>query len=400
MNLCECRLVKMGSLKVTSHRSRLLPQLKFFFPWKALDIYALHHLRSIGVMVSISLLFTTCIFSLTSGSEHQCLRKQDSPVALLPTGFDTNASKLFVTSLLKFQGKMMVNNIIHVEMQPLTWKAVTNSFWNDVNNKRWETDIFQYLLQYVNSETFFIDLGAWIGPTIMYAGQLSRKAIGIEGDPAAFAELITNLNLNHKLMSNIFVQPGCVSYTTKVRQMRSAKAGNSCSGLGKVSCGEVKETWSIQCYDLRQLFKIWKVPVDLNTLIKIDIEGYECTLLSNLSSWLMAYQLKPTLLISMHGETNGHCSPDEYRSIHDLLLSYRYNSCYKNAIDTSKFVEQCSSGNLVLSDYLPPILLQNLWKPGIDRLVFKFVTENILAVNILSIIWSIRQTLHESSCLV
>lgn len=284
-------------------------------------------------------------------------------VPILPTGFDRNATLIFEHTLQNMQMRVFKNNIVQVAMEPVTWKAVSNGFWKYVNEKRWETDIFQYILQYANRETFFVDLGTWIGPTIMYAGQMTRKAIGIEGDPAAYAELVMNLNINYDKFSNVFVQPACVSYENGKRQMRSAKAGNSCSGLGRVSCGEVKETWNVQCYDLRDLLRVWYVPIGLNTVIKIDIEGFECDLLSNMAHWIVGRLFKPTLLVSLHGETNGHCSVKQYKLIHELTLAYRYSSCKHSEGDFDDFVRQCSSGNLVLSDYMEPLNITTIDNP-------------------------------------
>src|ERR1700687_4776653 len=49
-----------------------------------------------------------------------------------------------------------------------------NSFWQQVAMGR---------------QHCYIDVGAWIGPTLLYGCQLAKMAYGLEPDPIAFAEL-------------------------------------------------------------------------------------------------------------------------------------------------------------------------------------------------------------------
>ena len=57
------------------------------------------------------------------------------------------------------------------------------------------TDIFD---RYIDKNTIYIDIGAWIGPTLFYAAQLADKSIAIEADPVAFKRLSENLSINSK----------------------------------------------------------------------------------------------------------------------------------------------------------------------------------------------------------
>ena len=65
-------------------------------------------------------------------------------------------------------------------------------FWEQFSNESWEkntTDIFD---RYIDRSTIYIDIGAWIGPTLFYAAQLAGKSIAIEADPIAFKRLDEN----------------------------------------------------------------------------------------------------------------------------------------------------------------------------------------------------------------
>ncbi len=187
----------------------------------------------------------------------------------------------------------------------------------------------------------------------MYGGQFAKAAYGIEGDPSAFAEVQTNINLN-PLSRNIHVLPFCVGTERSVMEMRSAQSGNSCSGLGKVACGSVSQTWSVQCFPLLDFFQHWDLEPSSNVFIKIDVESFECKLLPTLLPWFLPLiNNKPTLYISMHSLVDP-CSAVEYESIVKLIKLYRYSSCMGQPIATnSEF--NCTAGEMLLSDIYRPV---------------------------------------------
>ena len=63
-------------------------------------------------------------------------------------------------------------------------------FWEQFSNESWEkntTDIFD---RYIDKNTIYIDIGAWIGPTLFYAAQLAGKSIAIEADQLRLSDLM------------------------------------------------------------------------------------------------------------------------------------------------------------------------------------------------------------------
>ncbi len=167
-------------------------------------------------------------------------------------------------------------------------------WWTVVNNKypsKWEPQTFSNFFYLIDRQSIVVDFGTWIGPTILFAGQIASKVYGIEGDPAAFAEALVNLKLNYEKAwaRNIHLQPACVSHENEktVKTMKTSGVGNSCSSLaGKImDCGsrapnnkngEIRE-WKVACYPLPYLLKKWGI--ELNKMrkifIKIDVESYE-----------------------------------------------------------------------------------------------------------------------------
>ena len=275
---------------------------------------------------------------------------------LLPSGFDDNASWIYRYWCSRDWELVLEGNVVNVSMPPLSWRAVSNQFWEHVNSRTWELETYKHFNQFLNRGTTLVDFGTWIGPTILYGAQIAGRTLGIEADPAAFAEANINLNLNTDKIKNAIIQPACVSTLEGVQGMHSAGAGNSCSGLGKVACGEVTQSWSVQCYHLQTLFKKWDIDLGMNTFIKIDIESHECELLPHLKEWLLTVQTKPTLHVAMHGQIRS-CSPSQYHQINQLIWQYRFGFCKEviKSIGDYEVQQFCSSDNLVLSDFLQPV---------------------------------------------
>ena len=69
-------------------------------------------------------------------------------------------------------------------------------FWKKFEVNKWENETIQILEKYLTPETYFIDIGAWIGPITLYASKFANKIIAFEPDPVAFDILQKNIELN------------------------------------------------------------------------------------------------------------------------------------------------------------------------------------------------------------
>ena len=72
-------------------------------------------------------------------------------------------------------------------------------FWK---NKSWERNTHKIFDKFLDSNHSYIDIGAWIGPTVLYGAQIAKKVYAIEPDPIAFKELEKNGILS-KLIGNV-----------------------------------------------------------------------------------------------------------------------------------------------------------------------------------------------------
>jgi FkbM family methyltransferase len=79
------------------------------------------------------------------------------------------------------------------------------TFWDKVESGRWEPETLALIDQKITPGTTFLDLGAWVGPTALYAAARGARVIALEADPVALAQLRRNLAVNPALAQRIEV---------------------------------------------------------------------------------------------------------------------------------------------------------------------------------------------------
>jgi FkbM family methyltransferase len=323
-------------------------------------------------MLSLAAIVLTCLPLAAVGrttlglpSPHATVRRSIYHAAddkLLPPGYDDAAEKLFRNQFKLATDNVYAGKVTDVSVMGSHFQVTDDApfgFWGNFNKPdgvpTWEPDLFRRYFEYVTPKTTLVDFGTWIGPTILFGATRAKRVYGIEGDPVAYASALANVQLNADALKNIHLQPGCVATSEERRTMKSAAAGNSCSGLGDVACGTAAVEWKVQCYTLPHLFTTWNIDVGPLTFIKIDVESYECELLPSLASWLTAAPVKPTLHVAMHSQI-ARCSAEQYGKIDALIQTYGYVFC-NGARNKHEFKvgTACDSGELVLSDVLPSV---------------------------------------------
>jgi FkbM family methyltransferase len=69
-------------------------------------------------------------------------------------------------------------------------------FWDAFEHGEWEPDTLRIFDAFIDPTTVVLDVGAWIGPTTLYAAGRAARVIAFEPDPVAFAELCANVRAN------------------------------------------------------------------------------------------------------------------------------------------------------------------------------------------------------------
>jgi FkbM family methyltransferase len=148
-----------------------------------------------------------------------------------------------------------------------------NHFWKDIY-PIWEEDTYKAIIPYLDKDKTFLDIGAWQGPISMVAQQYSKQCICFEPDPIAFSNLSKNIELNN--FKNITAINKAVSSESSLKIGHLTELGGGGSSYLTnnliVECNTISISQILQDHNLNQ---------DNISVIKIDIEGYECELLKD-----------------------------------------------------------------------------------------------------------------------
>lgn len=188
--------------------------------------------------------------------------------------------------------------------------SLNSSFWGSVKNGGWEPETFEIMKKYLDKDHSYIDLGAWVGPTVLYGAQLAKKCYAYEPDPIAKKILQHNLGLNPQI-NNVIISSEAVSGNTGTGEIgaRTEYGDSMTSFLWE------KNPMRVNTVTLAQILQ--QAP-DCN-FIKMDIEGGEFMALPPAKGFLQD-KMKPTLFLSLH--TPWFPNSDEYmaKMIHVLAI--------------------------------------------------------------------------------
>lgn len=156
----------------------------------------------------------------------------------------------------------------------------------------WERETYDVLSNWLKNDKIYIDIGAWIGPTVLFAAKLCKKVYTFEPDPSAWEELQSNIRLNG--YTNIIAQNVAVGNNNGIIYMGSDnRLGESTTRVGKFQNGT---DFSASCISIDDF--LVSIEGELNDInfIKIDIEGGE----TEIAKSKMLKKLKIPTLVSIH----------------------------------------------------------------------------------------------------
>jgi hypothetical protein len=64
-------------------------------------------------------------------------------------------------------------------------------FWEHITDGTWEMLTLRLIADVLlaRPDSVYVDVGAWIGPTVLVGAQFARRTLAFEPDPRAFSEL-------------------------------------------------------------------------------------------------------------------------------------------------------------------------------------------------------------------
>ena len=182
--------------------------------------------------------------------------------------------------------------------------------------KFWEKETYRIFNKFLDSNYSYIDIGAWIGSTVLYGAYLSKKVYAIEPDPIAFMELKKNVSLNPMLKEKIELHQKCIN--NKSGYVKFGNIGGGGDSTSSLLFPDSKTGWTVEGISFDEFIKENEIN-DCN-FIKMDIEGGEIIVLPSMKIFLE--KNKPILYLSMH--PNIFKSPKEFtKNVIDVLKIYK-----------------------------------------------------------------------------
>ena len=230
-----------------------------------------------------------------------------------------NIKKNIIENYYKFDDKPF----IEIQRNSVKFKVLYDpdkiEFWKKFEVNKWENETIQIIEKYVTKETFFIDIGAWIGPITLYVSKFASKIIAFEPDPIAHDILKKNveLNVNSDSYKKINLNKSAISAKDQdTIDLYSSEFGNS--GTSAILDNNSLDKISVDTISLSEIINKFNLKKK-KLFIKIDVEGYEYELLKN----------------NMDLIKNLNC--DIYFSLHPINLVKKYYGNHKNKFYNIKF---------------------------------------------------------------
>jgi len=181
----------------------------------------------------------------------------------------------------------------------------------------WEPHLFSIFRNYLSSNKSYIDLGAFIGTSVLYGAQLAKHCYAVEPNPLSYEYLVGNIALNDVLRDKVTTYQGCIwNGTGPCKLTAPVKPYGSASSI-RHKTGPA--SWEVEAITFRKFLDRFHV-TDVN-FIKMDIEGAEAMVLPSMRDYLR--EERPTILVSVHA-FNYEDPLKETAAVIDSLSHYRF----------------------------------------------------------------------------
>lgn len=200
-----------------------------------------------------------------------------------------------------------------------------SKFWRKASAGAWEAETFAVLDRHLDKDHDYLDIGAWIGPTVLYGARKARHVWCFEPDPEAFRALAWNIDLNG--LENVSAFAAALSQGVGIARMAGMRGekGDSTTSLLNPDGPAGSDVLTLD-------FGQFEKAVDLSavSLVKMDVEGAEFDLMPTLVPWLA--KRRPALFLSTHAP---FLAPAERRQrMADLIETLGFYSRWQD--DTQK----------------------------------------------------------------
>lgn len=212
---------------------------------------------------------------------------------------------------------------------------IHGAFWRRVSAGNWEPHTFAVFRRFLDPARSCVDIGAWIGPTALFAARLARRVHAIEPDPVAHAELEGNVAVNPELRERIVLHAQCVApqrgpvdlYAGGMYHSDASRFGDSMSGIVAASDRGDQASRRVEGIELVDLFA--DEAITDCSLIKMDVEGGEYSLIPGHWRALARFGM-PTTCVSFHAPAPALRREQIGACLEELGRSYRWIQAASN----------------------------------------------------------------------
>lgn len=180
----------------------------------------------------------------------------------------------------------------YVSVNNMCFKVAPHWFWKEFAQQMWEPYTYELMRKCLRADSVYVDVGTWVGPTILYAAELGvRKIYGIEANPLTFKLLTDTISYN-ECLSDVVLTNNCVTDKDGVNVSFGGKTGEDTSSASSIR----GDCWSVDSTTLLGYIRRHTI-TDID-LLKIDIEGAETFITDDLIELSTVPQL--TISLSLH----------------------------------------------------------------------------------------------------
>jgi FkbM family methyltransferase len=173
-----------------------------------------------------------------------------------------------------------------------------DSYWQRVANKTYEPDTMVFLENNLNSATDFVDVGAATGAMSIIAGKLGSRVLTFEAVPRVYEIAKTHIDCNPDISSRITMRNNAIS--SRPGTLELGKNADS-KVLASISNEEATNSHVTNVGIVSLIDEIDVFHEEGNRLvIKVDIEGAEWKLLSDLETIEGLRRHKALVLLAIH----------------------------------------------------------------------------------------------------
>jgi FkbM family methyltransferase len=181
----------------------------------------------------------------------------------------------------------------YVSVNDTHFKVAQHWFWKQYVERGWEPQTYQIMKRHLVRNRDYLDIGTWVGPTILYAAELGVERIwGVEANPLTHANLLKTIQMNRCLKERVKIFHGCICDQEGGVIPFGGKNGADTSSASSMR----GNTWTVPATTILSFIKHHEIN-DIG-FIKIDVEGAEMKLIADLQ--VLSCQKNLAIYLSLH----------------------------------------------------------------------------------------------------